>query len=375
MKYQEFFDYCLAEMVKNGASDMYLTYLNKPILRLTDILVPIETKVLDNEDLEGITKAVLNEEQFSEFSSTLELNMAYSHDTEERFRLNIFRQKGHIGMVIRHIKSTVPTFADLGLPDIYADFIMKKRGLFIIAGSAGSGKTTSIASIIDHRNTNGTGHIVILEDPIEYYHKNKNAIITQREIGIDTYSYGIALKNAFRQRPDVVVIGEVRDRETIDNAILFCETGHLVLTTIHSNNANHAIERIINMYPEAAQKQILYTLASNLNGIVSQRIIPGIKRSKVLAYEIMINRGLIRNYIEEGAVMKIKALMEKGNQQGMITFDQNLYELVKKGAITKEEAMINADNPGNFALKFNNEKFSRLVRGIDENEQDNGNEF
>jgi twitching motility protein PilU len=252
---------------------------------------------------------------------------------------------------------------------------MKKRGLFIIAGSAGSGKTTSIASIIDHRNTNGTGHIVILEDPIEYYHKNKNAIITQREIGIDTYSYGIALKNAFRQRPDVVVIGEVRDRETIDNAILFCETGHLVLTTIHSNNANHAIERIINMYPEAAQKQILYTLASNLNGIVSQRIIPGIKRSKVLAYEIMINRGLIRNYIEEGAVMKIKALMEKGNQQGMVTFDQNLYELVKKGAITKEEAMINADNPGNFALKFNNEKFSRLVRDIDENEQDKGNEF
>lgn len=370
MKYQEFFEYCLAEMVSGGASDLYLSHFNKPTIRVAEVFAPIETKILEDEDLEGIAKAILTEDQFSEFMSTLELNIAYSNKNDDRFRLNLYRQKGHIGMVIRHIKATIPSFAQLGLPDIYGEFIMSKRGLFIIAGAAGSGKTTSIASIIDHRNSNSSGHIIILEDPIEYYHKNKKAIITQREIGIDTYSYGVALKNALRQRPDVIVIGEVRDRETMDNAILFCETGHLVITTIHSNNANHAIERIINLFPEESQKQILYTLSSNLNAIVSQRIIPGVKKSKVLSYEIMINRGLIRNYIEEGAILKIKPLMEKGGQYGMVTFDQNLYELVKKGEITKEEAMINADNPSNFALKFNNEKFSRLVNKVDENEEE-----
>jgi len=342
----------LRQVVVANGSDLFITHGCSPSLRIESKIVAMDVPPLDENDIEALVNDLTDEDQRDEFESTMELNFAVSLDSGERFRVNMFKQKRYTGMVIRLIKSIIPTFAELKLPYIYADFIMQKRGLIIMVGSTGSGKSTSLASMIDYRNTNGIGHIVTVEDPIEYYHEHKGCIITQREIGIDTYSYGIALKSALRQSPDMLMIGEIRDRETLENAILFCETGHLVVATLHANNSNQAIERIVNLFPEEQHFQIQTTLSLNLKSIISQRLVEGTSNNRVLAYEILINEGLVKNLIEEGKIRELKEIMEKNVDQGMITFDQCLLKLVESGEVSKEVALKEADNPSNLRLKM-----------------------
>ncbi len=342
----------LEEMVRQGAADLFLTVDLPPSLRVEHNIMRMDKPPLTEEDMEGFLSAMLTDDQREEFYSTLELNIALALNSGERFRVNIFKQKHSTGMVIRLIKSKIPSFEELRLPGIYKDFIMKKRGLVLVVGATGSGKSTSMAAMLEHRNTVGEGHIVTIEDPVEYYHHHKNCLFTQREIGIDTYSYGIALKNALRQSPDVMVIGEIRDREVMENALVFCETGHLVISTLHSNNSNQTIERIINLFPEELHKQILTTLSQNLVGVVSQRLVEGKNGHHVLAYEIMINEGLIKALVEEGKIKELKDTIEKSRDVGMQTLDQCLLDLYNKGMITKEVALAEADNASNLNLKM-----------------------
>ncbi len=342
----------LNAMIMQGASDLYLTIGYPPSLRVNGEIVKLEAPALLPEDMDALLEDTLNDEQYDEFESTLELNMALASQDGNRFRVNVFRQMQETGMVIRSIKSQIPTFEELNLPEIYKDFIMAKRGLVLMVGSTGSGKSTSLAVMLEHRNQHGSGHVVTIEDPIEYVHHHNQCIFTQREIGMDTYSYGIALKNALRQSPDVMVIGEIRDRETIENAILFCETGHLVVATLHASNANQAIERIINLFPEEMHHQILLTLSQNIRSIVSQRLVEGKKGGRVLAYEIMINEGLIKSLIEENKINELKEVMKRNEDRGMITFDKCLLDLVKRGEITAKVALQEADSPSNLRLRI-----------------------
>lgn len=343
----------LREMVKLNASDLFITVGCPPSMRVGSTIVAMSMPPFQHDDILTLVQDMLSEDQLDEFNSTLELNLALALGEGQRFRVSLFRQKVETGMVIRLIKSTIPTFEELTLPQIYADFIMSKRGLVLMVGATGSGKSTSLASMLDYRNMHGQGHVITVEDPIEYYHTHKGCIITQREVGVDTYSYGMALKNALRQSPDVIMIGEIRDRETMENAILFCETGHLVVATLHANNSNQAIERIVNFFPEELHKQVLKTLSNNVRAIISQRLVENVHKGKSLAHEILINEGLIKNYIEEGKVKEIKELIEKNRDRGMITFDQCLFEMIGRGVITSEVALHEADNPSNLRLRIN----------------------
>jgi twitching motility protein PilU len=349
-------DRYLEAMVTKQASDLYVTCDCPPSFRVEGDIVALDVPPMTAEDIRVLVNDLVTEDQLDEFDATLELNLATSLASGHRFRVNLFMQKNQMGMVVRFIKSVIPQFSELGLPNAYAEFVMQKRGLLLMVGSTGSGKSTSLAAMIDFRNKNSSGHIVTVEDPIEFYHAHQGCIVTQREIGIDTYSYGIALKNALRQSPDLVMIGEIRDRETLENAILFCETGHLVVATLHANNSNQAIDRMVNLFPEDMQKQILQTLAQNLNVIISQRLVrKADEQSRVCAYEVMINEGYVTNLIEEGRVKTIKEVMEKNRDHGMITFDQCLFEMYKTGVITSDIALVEADNPGNLRLRINQE--------------------
>ncbi len=343
----------LRQLVAADGSDLFVTVGCPPSLRIGGKIVSMDVPALEAEDIDVFTDDMLTEDQKDDFDSTLELNVALALEDGERFRVNMFKQKHSTGMVVRRIQSVIPSFTELALPPVYADFIMQKRGLVIMVGATGSGKSTSLASMIDYRNAMGGGHIITIEDPIEFYHGHKGCIVTQREVGIDTYSYGIALKNALRQSPDVLMIGEIRDRETLENAILFCETGHLVVATLHANNSNQAIERIINLFPEEQHRQIQAILALNLKSVISQRLVEGVSKSRVLAYEILINEGLIRNLIEDGKIKELKDVMEKNVDQGMITFDQCLFNFVINGEVQLEIALREADNPSNLRLKIN----------------------
>lgn len=346
----------LDEMLASKASDLFLTHGCAPSLRVEGNIRSLERPVMEEKELNDLIEGVLSEEQKDEFKSTLELNIAISLDDGTRFRINIFKQSHHLGMVVRLIQSKIPTLEELKLPPIYADFIMAKRGLFLMVGATGAGKSTSLASMLDYRNNNGSGHIITIEDPIEFIHKHKKCIFTQRELGIDTYSYGMALKNALRQSPDVIMIGEIRDRETMENAILFCETGHLVVATLHSKNSAQAIERILNLFPEEANKQVLSTLSQNLNAIVSQRLVENKEGNHTLVYEVLINEGLAKLLIDEGKIKELKDFIEKSRDRGMITFDQCLFDLIKSGVVAEEVALKEADNPSNLRLKLKQEK-------------------
>ena len=343
----------LREMVKMSASDMFMTVGCPPSMRVSGRIVTMDVPAFEKADLKVLLENMLGDDQWDEFESTLELNFALALPEGHRFRVSLFHQKGELGMVTRMIKSSIPTFEELTLPPIYSDFIMGKRGLLLMVGATGSGKSTSLASMLDYRNTHGDGHVLTIEDPIEYFHEHKGCIITQREVGVDTYSYGMALKNALRQSPDVIMIGEIRDRETMDNAILFCETGHLVVATLHANNSNQAVERILNFFPEELHRQILQTLSNNLRAVISQRLVENTRKGRSLAYEIMINEGLVKNLIEEGKIKELKEIMEKNRDRGMITFDQCLYELLGRKVITTETALREADNASNLRLRIN----------------------
>jgi twitching motility protein PilU len=344
-------DSLLEDMIMRHASDLYLTFGSPPSYRVADDMVPLETSPLDDAAIAGYLEQLLTPDQIDEFQTTLEFNtgMAF-RDNLARFRINVFRQQQHSGLVIRRIQTDIPTAAGLGLTSAYTDLVMEKRGLVLVVGPTGSGKTTSMAAMIGHLNNNSSGHIITVEDPIEYVHTHKKCIITQRDVGLDTYSFSIALKNALRQRPDVVLIGEIREREVMEQALYFAETGHLCLATLHASNASQAIERAINFFPEERHPQILLNLSLNLRGILSQRLVANLKGGRSLAVEVMLNNGLIRQLVEEGKIRQIREMIERGTSEGMRTFDQSLVELFASGIISAEVAIAESDNPANVRL-------------------------
>jgi len=304
------------------------------------------------EELNELAHQMLNEKQRLEFAESREMNMAMSLPGVSRFRVNMFQQRGSVGMVIRRIKADILSVAEMGLPSILQDIVMTKRGLVLVVGATGSGKSTSLAAMIDYRNANEAGHIITIEDPIEFVHRHKQSVVTQREVGFDTLSFQSALKNTLRQAPDVILIGEIRDTETMEAAIVFAETGHLCLGTLHSNNANQAIERIMNFFPRERHAQIYLQLSFNLRSIVSQRLVPSLNGKRVAALEILMDTPRLRELIKKGEVDSLKEGMEQGIQEGCQTFDQALFSLYKDGKISLDQALINADSANNLRLKI-----------------------
>ena len=346
----------LGEMVARRASDLYLTYGSPAVLRIGDDMLAMSEAPLTDDDISRYMDQLLSDEQRDEFQSTLELNMGFGWGEKARFRINVFRQQSHPGIVIRRIQMEIPGLAELNLPPVYGNLALLKRGLILVAGPTGSGKSTSLAAMIGHRNTHGHGHIVTVEDPIEFVHRHNQCIISQRDVGLDTYSYAIALKNALRQRPDLIVIGEVRDREVMEQAIYFAETSHLCIATIHANNSSQAIERVLNFFPEERHHQILVNLSLNLRAVLSQRLLTTMDGNRVLALEVMLNQGLITNLIEEGKVRQLRELIEKGSHDGMQTFDQCLLDLYTRGIISEEVAIAESDSPSNLRLQISHSK-------------------
>jgi twitching motility protein PilU len=313
---------------------------------------PVGEHSFTPEDLSELSATMLSEKQRAEFAETHEMNMAMSLTGIARFRVNMFQQRGSVGMVIRRIKADVMSIEEMGLPAILKDIVMTKRGLVLVVGATGSGKSTSLAAMIDHRNANEAGHIISIEDPIEFVHRHKQSVVTQREVGFDTATFQTALKNTLRQAPDVILIGEIRDTETMEAAIVFAETGHLCLGTLHSNNANQAIERIMNFFPRERHAQIYLQLSLNLRAIISQRLIPSVDGRRVAALEILMDTPRLKDLIKKGEVDSLKEGMEQGIQEGCQTFDQALFSLYKEGKITLENALINADSANNLRLKI-----------------------
>ena len=341
----------LTLMNEHNASDLYVTVDSPPSYRVNGVVRPAGNRCLDHEECEMLALSVMSEKQQREFDEKNEQNLALYYPSLGRYRVNIFRQKGSVGMVIRQIRTNIQTIEDLGLVPILKDISMAKRGLVLVVGATGCGKSTTLAAMIDYRNTNQAGHIISIEDPIEFIHLHKKSIITQREIGMDTDNYHVALKNALRQAPDVVLIGEIRDLETMESAITFAETGHLCLATLHSNNANQAMERIMNFFPPERHKQIYLQLSLNLRAIVSQRLVRTIDGNRIAAVEVMLASPRVRDLIHKGEVALIKDAMEKSSTMGMQTFDQALFELYHDGKITLEEALRNADSANNLRLR------------------------
>ncbi len=345
------FDRLLALMVEKGASDLFVTAGVPPSIKLHGKIVPVTATPLAPEKVRELVLSVMNEKQRVEFLENKELNFAVSARGIGRFRASAFYQRNLAGMVLRRIETNIPRIDDLGLPEIIKELAMTKRGLIIFVGATGTGKSTSLASMIGHRNRNSKGHIISIEDPIEFIHQHEGCIITQREVGIDTESFEIALKNTLRQAPDVILIGEVRSRETMDHAIAFAETGHLCLCTLHANNANQALDRIIHFFPADRHRQLWMDLSLNLKAIVAQQLIPtpdGQGRRACL--EVLINTPLAQDLIRKGEVSDLKELMKKSTELGMQTFDQALYEMYDNGEITYEDALLHADSPNDLRL-------------------------
>ncbi len=340
-------------MVEKGASDLYITAGIAPSLRVDGKLTPITRQALSAEQARQFVYSIMNEEQRSEFEESNECNFAISPQDIGRFRVNVFRQQQRVGMVLRKIETKIPDFEQLNLPAVLKDIALTKRGLVIFVGATGSGKSTSLAAMVGYRNQYSNGHIITIEDPIEFVHEHRNCIITQREVGVDTDSFESALKNTLRQAPDVILIGEVRARETMDYAVAFAETGHLCLTTLHANSANQALDRIINFFPEDRRGQLLMDLSLNLKAVISQRLIPKKDGTgRVAAVEVMINTPLIADLILKGEIHGIKELMAKSGEAGMQTFDQALFGLYDAGLISYDEAMRNADSQNDLRLRI-----------------------
>ena len=340
----------LRTMVEKDASDLYLSSGAPASAKLDGTLQPLEETKLTTEQVKEIAYSVMDSEQIAEFEHKPEMNLAISEKGIGRFRVNIFRQRNSISLVIRNIKTDIPDWELLGLPSILTDVIMEKRGLVLFVGATGSGKSTSLASLIDYRNTNTAGHIITIEDPIEFVHSHKKSIVNQREVGVDTDSYEDALKNTLRQAPDVILIGEIRDRDTMEHALAFAETGHLAISTLHANNANQALDRIINFFPEDRRNQLLLDLSLNLRAFVSQRLIKTTDGKRAAAVEILLGTPLVQDMIRRGDVHEIKEVMQKSESLGMQTFDRALYKLVEAGRISADEALKNADSPNNLRL-------------------------
>lgn len=339
-------------MVEKGASDLFFSVGAPPNIKIEGITSPIGESVVKSQQMAEIIFSIMSDAQQKEFEQNMELNMAFSVVGVGRFRINLFRQRGEVAMVIRYIKGTIPSISDLKLPVILQSIILELRGLVLVVGSTGSGKSTTLASMVDYRNQHHRGHILTIEDPIEYLHKHKKSIVNQREIGIDTANYDNALLNAMREAPDLILIGEIRERSSMKHAIAYSETGHLCISTLHANNANQAIERVINFFPDDAKRQLLSDLALNLRAIISLRLIPGINNTRVAAVEVLVNTPYISDLIEKGKIEEIKEAMGRGAEQGMQTFDQALLRLYYEGAITKENAIRYADSKNNVSLEI-----------------------
>jgi len=345
------FESLLKLMVHKKASDLFVTAGVAPSMKVNGKITPVTQATLTPSQAREVVLSVMSPAQREEFDRTRECNFAISASGIGRFRVSAFQQRNHAGMVLRKIETKIPTVEELGLPVIIKEFAMTKRGLVLFVGATGSGKSTSLASMIGFRNHNSTGHIISIEDPIEYIHNHAGCIVTQREVGIDTESFEMALKNTLRQAPDVILIGEVRSRETMDHAIAFAETGHLCLATLHANNANQAMDRIINFFPEDRRGQLLMDLSLNLKAVVAQQLIPTPDGSgRALCSEIMINTPLASDLIKKGDVHALKELMAKSRQLGMQTFDQSLFDLYKEGKITYEDAINHADSANELRL-------------------------
>ncbi len=354
----------LRMMIEKDGSDLFLTTGAPPSMKAHGKLVPLINKKLPEGMVKKIAYQIMNDEQIAEFEKSPEMNLAVADDEIGRFRVNIFQQRGEIGIVARNIKTEIPDAASLGLPPVLTELIMRKRGIILFVGGTGSGKSTSLAALIDHRNKNSDGHIITIEDPVEFIHPHQGCIVNQREVGVDTNSYEEALKNTLRQAPDVILIGEIRSQETMEHALAFAETGHLCLSTLHANNANQALDRIINFFPDERHKQLFLDLSLNLVAFISQRLIPTVDGKRCAAIEILIGTPRVCDLIKQGKVMEIKEVMEKSEQQGMKTFDAALFDLYKQGKISYEEALANADSKNNLRLRI------QLSEGKDGDEED-----
>jgi twitching motility protein PilU len=350
---EKFVNDLLKLMVTKKASDLFITAGFPPAMKIDGKLTPVSSQTLNTQQTAEIARAVMNDKQAQEFKETRECNFAISMSTVGRFRVNAFIQRSATGLVFRVINTNIPKFEDLKLPPVLKEVMMAKRGLVIFVGGTGSGKSTSMAAMLGHRNESSYGHIITIEDPVEFIHGHKNCIVTQREVGVDTENWHAALKNTLRQAPDVIMIGEIRDRETMDYAIAFSETGHLCLATLHANSTNQALDRIINFFPEERRQQLLMDLSLNLRCIASQRLIPKVDGSgRVAAVEVLLHSPLISDLIYKGDVHAIKEIMAKSRELGMQTFDQALFELYEESQITYDDALRNADSLNDLRLKI-----------------------
>lgn len=347
---KEYVHALLEAMIANKGSDMFLTAGFPPAMKLHGAITPLADAVLSKDHTAAFARSIMSDKHFEEFSEKNECNFAIVTKSA-RFRVNAFKQQGQVGLVMRVINTEIPQLSSLGVPESLKRIIMEKRGLIIIVGATGSGKSTTLAAMIGHRNQTSPGHIITIEDPIEFVHKHSKSIITQREIGVDTENWEAALKNTLRQAPDVILIGEVRDRETMEYAIAFAETGHLCLCTLHANNSNQALDRIINFFPEERRHQLLMDLSLNLRAIVSQRLIPSQLKGRAPAVEILLNSPYVSDLVLKGEVGMIKEVMKKSRDQGMQTFDQALFDLYEGGLITLNEALRNADSSNDLRLQ------------------------
>lgn len=349
----KFINDLLKLMVSRNGSDLFITAEFPPAIKVDGRITKVSPQPLTSVHTVALARSIMNDKQSAEFERTKECNFAISPAGIGRFRVNAFLQQGKVGMVLRVIPMTLPTIDDLGLPQVLKEVAMTKRGLCIMVGATGSGKSTTLASLVDWRNENSYGHIITVEDPVEFVHPHKNCVVTQREVGLDTDSWEAALKNTLRQAPDVILMGEIRDRETMEHAVVFAETGHLCLATLHANSANQALDRIVNFFPEERRDQLLMDLSLNLRGMISQRLIPKQDgKGRAAAVEVMLNTPLISDLIFKGEVSEIKEIMKKSRNLGMQTFDQSLFDLYESNEITYEDALRNADSLNDLRLQI-----------------------
>lgn len=345
-------DQYLNILAKKDGSDLYLSTGAPPCAKFQGTLKPLAQTPFTGGQIEEIANAIMDSKQRKEFEEELEMNLAISIHNVGRFRINIFKQRNEVSIVARNINTEIPQFDDLGLPEILKEVIMAKRGLVLFVGGTGSGKSTSLAALIDHRNSTTGGHIITIEDPVEYVHKHKKSVINQREVGVDTRTFKAALKNTLRQAPDVILIGEIRDRETMEHALEFAETGHLAISTLHANNANQALERIINLFPEERRQQLMLGLSQNLKAFVSQRLVPTVDGKRCAAIEVLLGTKTIQELIHKNRLSEIKEIMEKSENLGMQTFDAALFKLHAAGRVSFDDAMAYADSPNNLRLRM-----------------------
>jgi len=355
----------LRGMISKNASDLFVTSGFPPAFKVDGKMTPVSSQALTSAHTQELARSIMNDRQAAEFESSHECNFAISPHGIGRFRVNVFMQQQRVGMVLRTITTKIPDLDEMGMPEILKEIVMTKRGLVIVVGGTGSGKSTTLAGMIGHRNRNSYGHIITIEDPVEYVHDHINCLITHREVGVDTESWHNALKNTLRQAPDVILIGEIRDHETMEYAVAFAETGHLCLATLHANSANQALDRIINFFPEERRAQLLMDLSLNIKALISQRLIPKKESDgRAAAIEVMINSPLIADLIFKGEVNSIKSVMGQSRELGMETFDGALFKLFEEGKISYEEALKNADSVNDLRLRIKLESKNSLDRDV-----------